>query len=112
MHIGRVFGICVEKGSELPANDEGRYFKGRYATQGNQVSDEWGEQAIFNELSSNPASVEAPKMVDAYGLFPGNNVQQAGAEQAYVQGELGEYTPADGRIAGKEDRDDKNIDVG
>ena len=100
-HIGRVFGICVEKGSELKADDEGRYYKGRYVFQGNQVSDEWGEQAIFNELSSNPASIEASKMVDAYGLFPGNNVQQADAEQAYAQSELGEYTPAGGNTTGK-----------
>ena len=100
VHIGRIFGICVEKGSELGDNDPDKYFKGRYVFQGNQVSDEWGDIALFNELSSNPASIEASKMVDAYGLFLGNDIQQADAEQAYIQSELGEYTPACGNATG------------
>ena len=37
LHVGLVFGICVEKGSELPAGDANRKFKGRYVFQGNNV---------------------------------------------------------------------------
>ena len=37
VHVGKVFEICVEKGSELPANDPLRKFKGRTVFQGNNV---------------------------------------------------------------------------
>ncbi len=37
-HIGRVFSICHEKGSELPKKGPGRTFKGRYVFQGNDAS--------------------------------------------------------------------------
>ena len=40
VHVGKVFEICVEKGSELPANDPLRKFKGRAVFQGNNVKDE------------------------------------------------------------------------
>jgi hypothetical protein len=38
---------------------------------------------MFQELSSCPATLEAAKTADAYGLCPGHNVEQADAEQAY-----------------------------
>ena len=44
--------------------------------------------AVFHNLSSNPATIEAPKVVDAFGLFPGHTVEQADAQQAYTQSEL------------------------
>ena len=100
-HVGRVFGICVEKGAELEPDDEGRYFKGRYCFQGNDVRDEWGGMAIFNEMSSNPASIEASKALDFYGLLPGHASGQADAEQSYVQSRLGDYTPDGGNPTGK-----------
>ena len=86
MHIASVFGVCVEKNSELePAL---RKFKGRYVLQGNFVTDEYREAAVFQSLSSTPATLEASKMVDAIGLMPGNGIQQADAEQAYAQAEM------------------------
>ena len=39
-HVGRVFEICVEKGSELPKGNPLRKFKGRTVFQGNNVQDE------------------------------------------------------------------------
>ena len=36
-HWGRVFSICVEKGSELEDGAPGRKYKGRVAFQGNEV---------------------------------------------------------------------------
>ena len=58
-HFGRIFGICVEKGSELPLGDKGRKFKGRYVFKWNEVKDQNWEAAIFQELGSSPAATEA-----------------------------------------------------
>ena len=67
VHVGRVFGILVEKGSELPKGHPDRKFKGRVVFQGNNVKDQVGDWALFEELSSAPATMEAGKAVDAYG---------------------------------------------
>ena len=64
-------------------------WKGRYVFRGNQVKDEFNNNAIFDELSSSPATLEASKAVDAYGLLDGHNSSQCDAEQAYVQSRLG-----------------------
>ena len=90
VHVGNVFGLCVEKGSELADGDPDRLFKGRYVFQGNKVKDEDAKAAVFNELSSSPASLESSKCVDAYGLMPGHDIQQADAESAYTQASLGD----------------------
>ena len=55
-------------------------YKGRAVFQGNNVRD-W---AIFQELGSCPATMEAARCVDAYGLLPGHAVEQSDAEQAYT----------------------------
>jgi hypothetical protein len=89
VHVGRIFEICVEKGSELPLGDPNRTFKGRVVFQGNNVRDENWQAALFNEMSSAPASMEAGKSCDAYGLMPGNVIGQSDAEQAYIQARLG-----------------------
>ena len=39
VHVGRIFDICAEKGSELPVGDPARKCKGRAVFQGNQVKD-------------------------------------------------------------------------
>ena len=89
VHFGDIFGICGLKGSELPENDPGRKWKGRYVFRGNQVKDEFNNNAIFDELSSSPATLEASKAVDAYGMLEGHDSSQCDAEQAYVQSRLG-----------------------
>ena len=88
IHIGRVFEICVEKGSELSPGDPGRKYKGRSVFQGNNVKDQNYDHAIFQELGSNPASLTASKLADAYGLVKGHTVQQADAQQAYINAKL------------------------
>ena len=88
-HVGRIFEICVEKGSELPKGNPGRKCKGRVVFQGNDVKDENWNQALFQDLSSSPATMEAGKAADAYGLFTGHTVEQCDAEQAYIQSRLG-----------------------
>jgi hypothetical protein len=52
------------------------------------VVDQNWEVALFQDLGSCPATMEAGKAVDAYGCFPGHIVQQSDAEQAYVQADL------------------------
>jgi hypothetical protein len=82
-HMGMLFEICVEKGSELAP--EFRKYKGRVVFQGNAVKNQDWEAAMFQDLGSSPASMEAGKAADIFGSFPGHDVQQADAEQAYVQ---------------------------
>ena len=84
-HAGRIFGIVVEKHPGLPIGHPDRKFKGRLVFQGNEVTDETAHYAIFSELSSSPATLEASKNVDAYSLFPGHALQKADGEQAYIQ---------------------------
>ena len=88
-HVGRVFEVNVIKGDELPEGDPGRKYKCRVVFQGNNVRDENSQQAMFLELSSCPATMEAAKAADIYGLLSGNETQQCDAEQAYVQAKLG-----------------------
>ena len=85
VHVGKVFEICVEKGSELQENDPLRKFKGRTVFQGNNVKDESADVALFSELGSSPANMEAGKSLDAYGSMPGNTVTQGDGKQAYTQ---------------------------
>ena len=89
VRFARIFPICSEKGSKLPEGDPDRKFKGRCVVQGNDVKDENSHAAIFQELSSSPATLEAAKSVDAYGCMKGHEVQQCDAQQACVQSELG-----------------------
>ena len=37
VHVGHIFDICFEKGSELPLRDPARKYKGRVVFQGNQI---------------------------------------------------------------------------
>ena len=57
--------------------------------QGNNVRDPNFDVALFQDLGSSPATMEAGKAADAYGLMPGNATQQADATQAYTQSKLG-----------------------
>ena len=85
VHWGRIFEICVEKGSELKMTDPNRKYKGRVVFQGNNVKDQNYDQAIFAELGSAPATMEAGKAADAMGLLRGCTVEISDAEQAYTQ---------------------------
>ena len=62
----------VEKHPELPSNHPDQKYKGRLVFQGNEVKDENSRYAIFSELSSSPATLEASKNIDAYGMYTGN----------------------------------------
>ena len=79
------FEICSQRGSELPKGHPDQKCKGRSVFQGNKVSDENDDHAIFAELGSSPASMEAAKIIDVFGSQPGYPKQQADARQAYTQ---------------------------
>ena len=53
------------------------------------MKDQNFKAALFQDLGSSPASIQASKCCDAYGLLPGHTVQQADARQAYTQTYLG-----------------------
>eukprot|EP00972_Heterocapsa_arctica_P101389 14942994-Heterocapsa_arctica.AAC.1 len=56
--------MCVEKNSELPAGHPKRKFKGRVVFQGNRVTNQNWEAAIFQDLGSCPATMEASRAAD------------------------------------------------
>ena len=56
--------------------------------QGNRATSQHWEAAIFQDLGSCLATMEASKAADFYGLAPGFAVEIAGAVQAYIQAEL------------------------
>ena len=53
--------MCVERNAELPAGDPNRKFKGRSAFGGDRAFDDDGRLAVFQELGSSPATVEATR---------------------------------------------------
>ena len=88
VHFGRVFPLCHEKDSEMDLPEDQKLYKGRVVFQGNEVRDQFGDYAIFHEMSSAPATLAAAKMADCYGLFPDNGVEQCDAKQAYIQSRI------------------------
>ena len=85
--MGRAFGIMVERNYELDVSDGRRKMKYGVVFQGNNVHTANWETACFEDAGSSPASMEAGKVVDCYSLYPGNEGEQADAEQAYIQSE-------------------------
>ena len=65
-------------------DDPNRKYKGRVVFRGNNVKDQNYDQAIFAELGSAPATMEAGKAADAMGLLKGFTVEISDAEQAYL----------------------------
>ena len=53
--------------------------------RGDITKDEFGSQAIFQELSASPTSIQAANMCLAYGLVAGHSTTLADAVKAYVQ---------------------------
>ena len=88
VHLGYLFGICVEKNSELSDTDPARKFKGRVVFQGSRVVDQFFDAAIFQDQGSAPATLEAARIADFYGCAPGHEADIADAEQAYVQADM------------------------
>ncbi len=85
VRVGQIFDILVEKNSELDESDPNRKFKGRVVFEGCYVKDEENNWAIFSEIASCPASMEASRSADAYGMLPSRSIQIADRETAYTQ---------------------------
>ena len=88
VHIGSLIELCYQKGSELADDDPGKKYKGRIVFAGDRVKDQNGAAALFEELASSPAGMEASKFCDVYGLLPGHVLETADAEQAYIQANM------------------------
>ena len=82
VHACRIFGFCVEKNSELAEDNPSRNVKYRSVFEGSNVRTQSAEEAVFAELSSSPASVEASRLGDFYGCWPKHSCQAADAIQA------------------------------
>ena len=64
IHVGSLHEFCTEKGSELAIDHPDRKYKGRVVFLGDRVTDQAGRIAVFEEMASNPATMEAGKMTD------------------------------------------------
>ena len=71
VHMGLVFGFCVQKNAELV--DEPPIYKYRYVFQGNRVMDQNYAAAMFQDLGSSPATMECSKAADFHGCLKGNS---------------------------------------
>ena len=84
IHFGYVFCFCVEKNAEL--QPEHRKHEGRAVFQGNKVVDQNWDVAMFQDLGSSPANMDASRAAaDCYGRFPGRDIEIADAEQPPAQ---------------------------
>ena len=88
IHLGRLFDICVLKGSELEPGRVNRKWKGRVVFGGNNVNDEFGLAALFPEAGSGASYSSASKLLDAVSMLPGNIGKQSDAPAAYTQSEM------------------------
>ena len=55
---------------------------------GDRVIDQNYEAALFQDLGSSPATMEAAKIADFYGCAPGHSIDIADAIQAYIQADM------------------------
>ncbi len=85
IQFGWLFGICVEKNSELPEKNPARKFKGRVVFQGNRVVNQNWDMAVFQYMGNSPATIDASRAADCYGCMLYHNVPIAYAEQVYIQ---------------------------
>ena len=76
IHLGRVFGIMVLKGAELDEDNPNRKHKYGVVLQGNGVVDQGWSLAIFQDLGSAPAPMEAGKPTDVYSCLDGSDLEQ------------------------------------
>ena len=88
IHLGRLFDICVLKGSELPEGHPNRKWKGRVVFGGNNVQDEHGLAATFPDAGSGASYASASKLLDTVARLPGCLGEQSDAPAAYTQADM------------------------
>ena len=77
------------RNSEQPGGHFEKVYMGRIVYGVDQVRDVNNIVALCVELSSSPAGIEALYIVGAYGLMPGNSMQQGDGTQSNTQATLG-----------------------
>ena len=85
VNVAKIFEMCVVRGADVDDKDRRNIFKGRAVLDGSWVKDEKSDVAFFNAMGSPPASMQAGKAVDAVGLQPEFDMEQADAEASYTQ---------------------------
>ncbi len=83
-----MFGFIVIKGDEFPEGDPRRKWKYRIVFQGNNVKDQDWQIALFDEMSSKPATLDASRISRIYSCFPDNSIEGRDVEQAYISAEM------------------------
>ena len=90
IHCGELMPIASIKHFESPAL---RKYKGRIVFRGDNVKDQDGAIAVFQELSASPSAVHTINANICYGCLPGNKTMAADALQAYLQADLATKHP-------------------
>ena len=75
VHLGSLCELVYQKGSELPEGHPDRKLKGRVVFLGDRARDQFGAAAVFEELTSSPAGMEASRFCAFYGCLPGHVAQ-------------------------------------
>ena len=87
VHFGSLMVIVSVKGAEL--SPDSWKLKARIVFRGDNIRDEYGMSAVFDELySSSPSSLEGLNTTIAFGLLESHGVSVSDAIKAYVQSEL------------------------
>ena len=89
VHFGYLFGFMVIKGDEFNEGDPRRRWKYRIVFQGNEVKDQDWQVALFQQLATAPATLEAARVAEIYSCLPGHSVEVQDVEQAYISADLG-----------------------
>ena len=85
LHLGELMPIASIKHWESPALHK---YKGRIVFRGDNVKDQNGDWAIFQEIYASPTAIHSVNSNIAYGCIAGNKTTMADADQAYLQAEL------------------------
>ena len=85
VHIGYVCPLCFEKGSELPKGHPDRKLRARTVFLGNQVVDEYFQEAEMEGLGSAPPAMCDARAIQAASLAPGYVNTISDADSAYLQ---------------------------
>ena len=83
IHFGRVFPLCHIKHSELGV--QFHEHKGRCIFGGNDIRDENGVIAVFQEQGASASSMVASKLLDALARTPGYAGENADAYKVYTE---------------------------
>ena len=89
IYFGRIFPLAHIKHSELSSDKH--VYKGRVVFGGNNVRDENGVLAVFQEQGTSASHMVCAKFLDAIARMPGCDGQDADACKAYLQAYLSEF---------------------